>query len=725
MIELVVVALGLGLALYGPGYVVGRGLGCSPFIALTTAPISSLFCWLILTTLWDQLDIACSAWLVVGPTLALGLVLYVIRCLLHKRTAYVLDCPPLPKGCNARLLTIGCVVGYALVSAVIAGCFFLGNIAAPDAIMPYFDNGHHLARIRLLADSGEWNTFASFLYGSQETYAPFTDVKFYPSAWFWLGAVAVNGFGVSAPLAENAAIFLTMACIMPWSTLLLARTIFAEHPRVIVAGALFILAFTAFPWRILSFGPLYPNLFSWSLSPAVAALFIRLTAPGCRRLGRALAAGLFIMGLAALVVAQPNGLFTMAVFLIPYVVWRVSAIPTLFTQPGALQIGLRILFGLIGAIFIALFWWFLHGLPFMDGVVNYLWPSYYSFVDAIKSMGLLFFDINLLQTRQWALALLVVAGAITTLVWRRYLWVTLAYGLIALIYVVDVVMEGPLKSLLAGFWYTDPRRIAATAVGVATLLAALGFAGFWELICWALAKAFGLGERRGSGKEHVATLRAKLSGVQEESSDERKGYRVLGSAPSVGVFVILAALTLVTTFSPTQLNGEEGPFGVYGSFLQGDTAGTKNGSNYDNEERAFMKEVADLVDGESVIVNIAPDGSAFAYGDTGLPLLYREFMGYDGEHETEDGRLIRHELATIASNEEVQRAVEDAGARYVLMLDQGRPADGTMYDLGYLPERWAGIEAISEDTPGFKLLLSDGDMRLYEIVPEEFEEKAA
>ena len=41
---------------------------------------------------------------------------------------------------------------------------------------------------------------------------------------------------------------------------------------------------------------------------------------------------------------------------------------------------------------------------------------------------------------------------------------------------------------------------------------------------------------------------------------------------------------------------------------------------------------------------------------------------------------------------------------------------GTTYDLGYLDEEWVGIDGIRDDTPGFRVLLSQGDMRLYEIV---------
>ena len=42
------------------------------------------------------------------------------------------------------------------------------------------------------------------------------------------------------------------------------------------------------------------------------------------------------------------------------------------------------------------------------------------------------------------------------------------------IYVVGITTEGPLKQLLAGFWYTDPHRTAASVALLAVPLASLG-----------------------------------------------------------------------------------------------------------------------------------------------------------------------------------------------------------------------------------------------------------
>ena len=69
----------------------------------------------------------------------------------------------------------------------------------------------------------------------------------------------------------------------------------------------------------------------------------------------------------------------------------------------------------------------------------------------------------------------------------------------------------------------------------------------------------------------------------------------------------------------------------------------------------------------------------------------------------------------MTTNEEVQQTLEDLDARYVMLLDDPSGDDPTKLALRYEEKNWTGIETITEDTPGFNLILSEGDMRLYEI----------
>ena len=89
-----------------------------------------------------------------------------------------------------------------------------------------------------------------------------------------------------------------------------------------------------------------------------------------------------------------------------------------------------------------------------------------------------------------------------------------------------------------------------------------------------------------------------------------------------------------------------------------------------------------------------------------------EIAAATGE-DSADSQLIRTSLADIASSSEVNKAIEDTGAKYVLLLSTRD--GGTSVTMNYVPEQWAGITGITDETPGFRLVLKKGDMRLYEI----------
>jgi hypothetical protein len=118
-----------------------------------------------------------------------------------------------------------------------------------------------------------------------------------------------------------------------------------------------------------------------------------------------------------------------------------------------------------------------------------------------------------------------------------------------------------------------------------------------------------------------------------------------------------------------------------------------------------------------LIINQPYDGSVFARSVYEVPTLYNNYGGGGRYDET-----LREHLAEVASNPEVQEALSELGVRYFLQLDQSGTnrgmnisSTGSVYDLGYTIKEWAGIDNVRDDTPGFTLLLSEGDMRLYRI----------
>jgi len=264
-------------------------------------------------------------------------------------------------------------------------------------------------------------------------------------------------------------------------------------------------------------------------------------------------------------------------------------------------------------------------------------------------------------------------------------WVTVAYGITLIAYVLSVATEGVPKHVLGGFWYTDPHRLAVNVTLTAMPLAAWGVSYVYGALC-------GLSRRlaRHSGR--------RFSGRY---------------VPFAVVF-----LAVMSIFYPGHVNvgaGEtETSFGNLGSTIKGE-----NDSQSDrvltSDEEAFATEALELIPRESLIINEPNDGSGFLYALDAANIYYRAFALPSTESEKNESQVIRDSLSEIETNTKVKDAVQAIGAQYVLVLDQDESQEDTQHFWSYYPEQWTGIESINDSTPGFSVVLARDDMRLYKI----------
>ena len=98
-----------------------------------------------------------------------------------------------------------------------------------------------------------------------------------------------------------------------------------------------------------------------------------------------------------------------------------------------------------------------------------------------------------------------------------------------------------------------------------------------------------------------------------------------------------------------------------------------------------------------------------------MNVYYRAMDGYCNDNESDSSRLIRTELDRIAEDPAVADAVNDVGATYVLQLDQADYSRSSKYLFSYYQDVWEGIDSVNDSTPGFEVVLKEGDMRLYKI----------
>lgn len=668
------------LFLYAPGYLFLRALRIARLVSVVCAPLVTVSVYGVLTILYAKAGIFCSWTTLVLPVAIACAALCVVGCLVGSKKEHVLGFSIGDRSHRRDWLHLGL---YVVVAFLIAMFLFVRSLDGLDSYVQDFDNIHHLGVTLGYVESGDWSPFSATLYATADDALinPLPESAFYPAAWNWIAALLVSSIGVSVPLAANAVNFVLVVLVFPMNMFLLMRLVFRDMPSVVPFGALVTLGFSAFPWGFFTFGPLYPNMMAFSMLPSVACCFISLFQKDACRRSRIVAGAVFCIGLVCFVFSQPNALFTMGVFLMPLCVYQVALAADRLSVSQPRKTYVKGALCVLCIILIAIVWLAFYHAPFMQGVVSHSWPAFSTRSQALVDVLLLVFRE---QGTQLVLAALVVAGILYTLKNRTYLWISCAYVMMCAMFIVDVTSDAPVKFLLTGFWYTDSCRVAASAALFAMPLAALGL--------WLAARAV----------RYLLSL----------TSNMRRRSRSIAAACAVaGVFLlanlypsfILAGFGAVKTGMGTMTN----------------TLVTKNGYQYprvyDADEIAFVREVVNTIPADSLVINIPDDGSAFSYPTSGLNTYYRYLRTYGEENETKESRIIRSSLSRITSDDRVRAAVDQIGAEYVLVLDQGegdRPRFFT-YENG---KNWRGIESIRDTTPGFEVVLGRGDMRLYRIM---------
>ena len=672
--------------LYVPGYLLLRGCRFDRAVAVACAPVVALLAYGGLAIAYGKASVGASWGLLFGPSLAAGAALWAAASLRARGAVAGRDqgAEAAERRRAARFDGLG--LGLYAVAGVVVGCVvFLASIGSPGAFMQDYDNVHHLTSIKAFLDSGDWSSLGVTYYPleGEEALRPFPDGAFYPSAWHDLVAMVADALGCELPVAVTATLFLLAFVAFPLGMFLLMRTLFGDRPQAVLLGSCCVMLFAAFPGGFLKFGPLYPNLAAFAVLPAVVACFL-LAFDGAASRRRRLAAGaLCAAGVVALGLTQPNAAFTMAVFLVPFCAGRAMGLADrLPVAPGRRRLVRALL--CLGFLILALgLWTALYKAPFLQGVVTHAWGSFTGISQALVDAVTLGYRGVMAQP---LLAALVILGVAWTLYHREHLWLVCSYALVVVMYVAVARVDGLLRFFLTGFWYTDPYRIAAMAELFAMPLAVVG------LWCAARGARWLLGcaaERTGSG---ALAQRWAL--------------------PLVGVALMVAGL-----WPGFEVHGWGSVQTAMGALrdelaLKYDTDAERI---YDEAEQAFVEEALEALPEGALVVNDPNDGSIYAHSVDGLNALFRNPWGYGGDDEAEASRVIRQRLDAVADDGEVQAALRQLGAGYVLLLDQG-PNQASQHHLWtYSPEKWPGLNGIDDATPGFEVVLARDDMRLYRI----------
>lgn len=682
--------------LYGPGYLFFRGLRFSRLACACCAPLFSVFVYATLPIAYERLGIACNVSTMLLPTMALGILSYlvgVVRCPHHGVSLHAVPERPIAipwrqEGAGVPFdLAAPCV--YVCMASAVCAFVFVANLPSAEAFYARFDNQTHINVVRAFVDSGSWSSFSHSLYLASPLNAnPLGSLAsgFYPCAWHDLNAMVCVCAGSSVTVAANAVIAVLASVVFPLGMFLLLRMMPFVPRRAVLLGALATSGFCTWPWTFLVKGPCLPNVLGICLMVPLLACIVGFVEQSRVR-PHAWSFGLLCaVGFCALLLSHPNTLFMAYVFMAPYgarVVWRA----TMAREASDTRTRAQSLL-IMGAYCMAVigFWVWCYTLPQFQGILAKDWWNK-QYPPALVLRWLLLLGLAI-TTEQVVMLIALVAGIRES--WKRACgWLVFPVAFFVLCFAASELGWQEIKYWLGGMWYMTAYRFAVCISVFAMPLVALGLDGLLRLFLRIAKPLFAFAQRR-------------------HKSFERWGA------------VAFIAIVLVANYwpqLPILYNGQalELSYGRMGSLLHNIYAEDVD-HVYNAEEIAFVKECLKVVGPHALVINSPNDGSVWAYGVNGMNTLYRY---YDIKNDTDVSKTIRTRLCEYATDPAVRSAVEELGAQYVLLLDKGVDFEDGLWIPYYSARKsakWRGIDSIDDSTPGFTVCLAQGSqMRLYRI----------
>lgn len=319
-------------------------------------------------------------------------------------------------------------------------------------IHQFLDANFHANAVRFITDTGQ--SQPSALRAINDHANPgFT----YPNGFHVLGATVLGLTGAPITIVLNSQAAL-LAGLLALSTAGLVR-VAGGRPLLAFGSAIAAGMFSAFPYDLEFFGPLWPFGTGLAVMPALLALLVvTLDSPRPERVVTA------ALGICGLVTLHPSITLTAVIIGVCYLVQRwVTA-----RRVPLPELGLLIAVGVVSAIYA------LPQLLSMSSTAQadkFEWPLYAS---ASRSLGELFLLGHENPASQWWLVAAMLLGLIGIRSLKPLHW-WLAGGLIfSVLFVLTTSFKGPLVTALTSFWWNDRWRFAALVIPAMVVLAGHG-----------------------------------------------------------------------------------------------------------------------------------------------------------------------------------------------------------------------------------------------------------
>ena len=673
------------LLLVIPGYLALRSVGLARTWSVALSPLVTASILVLLGCVYAHVGIFSNAMSLLSAFLAIDVVLLVAfrKWRRGDKATKELQLPSI----DWRILVVYVVVGLVLGYYVFYRC-----IPGPDSFSQASDVGHHINVTRAMMDSGRFSVLGTDVYMTAKdiAIAPLgVGGGFYPTGVYFLYAVVCEISGFALAVCINA-VNLAFCCFaFPLGVAAVLSALFPEDKRTLAVGSVMCLCLVGCPWNFLTWGPLFPNLAGISCVPAFVVSFFFLVSTRSTgavfKLGQLVFFLLLTFGIGCL---HPNSLFSAVVLLIPYLFHRIWVLGDVPSSGSHRPSGHVLALGF--AVLCAILWYAAYRVLSIvsPGLVTFNWFPFagkWQEIVNILTQSYLggFAGFEQAMVTNFIPAALAVIGAYKLARNRYKRWALFSYLLACFICFVSATTMGVLRHIVAGFWYTDPVRLAATASMAAIPLVVVG--GKWIV-------------------DIVERLVCKRIGAHGKPSLEYEG--------------VILAIIVALIYMPTLLLPGYAPIlTAFGGFRQSVHDRYYSESPLSKAEGDFLVQVK-KVTGDSLVINNPWDGSHIAYGLTGMRVYYRGFSGYGAEGEVAESKLIREHLDEYAERADVRKAVKKIGAKYVLVLN--KPSEWGSYIMRDNPDPnlFEGVRSTGTWSPAFKEVLTseDGTCHLYKIV---------
>lgn len=648
--------------LFLPGYPLVRIIGAQGFAAAALSPAVSCAMVGMAGLISGFTHLRWNSWLLAAVALICTAAAFLARRHFHG--------PDLSQGSTQRPRPLKSIVWILAVGTPVAiiGGSLTSSMGRPDSFSQKYDNVFHLNAIEFILNTGD----ASSLTLGRMT-SPDSFLAIYPSVWHSLCALLMQLTNVNVLVAQNALTLLACAVIWPTTIICLARALFGFRPVMIVTAGLLCASFWVFPYQLLSWGPLLPNLLSYALLPVAIMVVIDVF----RRLDQPLFSPVAQISFVVLITAaffftQPNGFTSALVLTMPLIVPKWFRAVRIRIQDAGSSILRARVFAQWVAVPVTAFAgiWAALILKFDQWVPTRM---------AVQAIG----DVvtgGLMGGHMTIATMVVVAcGIYATMRSKNHRWLVIAMCVsMGLYWIAAVAPKGFFRHAIIGSWYQDTYRLAALVPIFVILLACLGMESLIALSLRSLAHA-------------PWNPYAKL--YRSASSDQR-------SVSTAGV----PAVALAVVFSGTVVACNYGGMTMVAKDIA-TSYSYSEGRVLSMDEYTLMQRIPKEVPTDAVIAVNPFNGGTLAYAIAGRHVTEVNLApGPDA-----DLLMIGHDLATAKTGSKTCQLATEMNVRYILDF-------GTSY--------MTAKSQATDNYPGFvdvvpskstRLIDSQGAAKLYEV----------